>query len=756
MKKRVLKGTLSIIVLLSVTMAAGSIGATETKIEKPEWAGNKIGYEALDPDYVDVDYGPMIVSGKTAISLFKKITLAKSGLPEMISVKDNKIISGPVKLLLENEKGPILYNVSDCKLTQRGKSAAEGVAKFAAGAVEVEIKSQFEFDFTVRYLITLTPKRKTLLKRAALVFPMNLDGEKLCLYYKEGPDKPEAGVDAQKRRVHKTIKEDDYDQIMPGFCSIFWVGNTNYGLSWNFESARGWNVVKGSELQYDPGTNNMTINFINRATELSQPVTYKFFLTPTPLKNMPKNWRTWNYAWRGTPEQKIDRKLINQLIYWSSTWRGGGYNPQWVRNPELLKRAAQEDAGMNKANYVIPQLNTWQMTWEAEDGSFYVLEDKYLKMLCEKYARTPGMKGREIDIPEDAIYFKNIEERNRVLGPASFPNAKIKSTGVTYDVVFAPEMADHMLWAVDKFANEYGVGGIYYDGINPQQNYSDWAAWTDPEGNKRPTFHYEWQRELLKRVRSVVKKADPNEMITAHQSGTRPASTLSLCDVIIPGETFFYWYHEPEKRDASSDGDFYYAHIIGDIDNVKTEFFHRQWGVPHILLPEVRGKDSRIFPKPAKGTRTMLAYTLHFDMLYWPTMCDTGEIFKLYKIRNAYGMADTSEETIEFIPYWENRVFKPSDRNVKISYYDKVKQHEPYTSYDIRKKYLVIVSNLQFGGAEFNITLPAKLQKVKIREMQANKEVVPEKGKFSCSLEAYDFAIYEVTGELLEQSKGTW
>ena len=769
MKKTGLKFASAALAVLLGNMATAV--ATEGKIEKPDWAGNKLGYEALGPDYVDVDYGPMKVSEKTAMSLFKKITLGKSGLPAMISVRDTKVISGPVKLILEGEKGPINYSPSGCKLTQTGKSAAEGIAKFDAGRVEVEIKSQFEFDFTVRYQITLTPKSPVTLKVVSLVFPMNLEGEKICHHWAEAPNKPESGLDAQRRRIFKTIKEGDYDMIAPGFSPLFWVGNTNYGLGWDFESAKGWNPVKGSELMFDPGANTMTINFISKTTTLDKPVTYKFFLTPTPLKNMPKNWRTWNYAWRGSPNQKFDHTLINQLIYWSSAFRpllSGGevFNNQWVRSPDFLKNAATEDNGMNKAAYFCPQLFTAKISWKSADGKNYLLEDKYLEMLCEKYYRSPGGKGggysgKVADILADFICFKNIEECNKVLGANAFPGSKLKGKGITYDVVAAPEMADHMVWAVNTFVNKYGVGGIYYDGISPVWNYRDWSAWTDTyggwkdsDGALRPSYHYEWQRQLLKRNRYVVKKAAPNEMIWAHQSGVRSTSTLSLCDGIIPGETLFYGYRELEQRDASANGDFYYAHIVGDIDNLKGEFFYRQWGVPHMLLPEVRGKDGKTFPNP-RPTRTMLAYFLHMDTLYWPTMCNTEEIFKWYKIRNAYGMADTNEEIIEFVPYWENKIFIPSNKNVKVSYYDKVKQQELYTSYDIRKKYLVIVSNLQFGDSEFTISLPAKLQKAKICEMQTNKEVTADNGKFPCSLAAYDFAIYEITGEL-DEGKGTW
>jgi hypothetical protein len=121
-------------------------------------------------------------------------------------------------------------------------------------------------------------------------------------------------------------------------------------------------------------------------------------------------------------------------------------------------------------------------------------------------------------------------------------------------------------------------------------------------------------------------------------------------------------------------------------------------------------------------------------MLYHQTMCDVNELVKIYRIRDAYGMADTLEEYIEFIPYWENNTFNASDKNVKVSYYDKVKEQELYTSYDIRKRYMVIVSNLQFGDSKFTVTLPKGIRKAKVKDMQTGKEITVNKkaNNFHC------------------------
>ncbi|MBO4513035.1 MAG: hypothetical protein J5746_09720 [Victivallales bacterium] len=730
---------------------------------KPEWADNKLGYEALSPDYIDPDFAPLVINGKTIVSGHKKMSLDAFGLPTNISYRDFKITNGPARLEASGQAGKLALKPGKLDINKFGKNNVKGHSTFQAGDVVFAVDTTFEFDFTVICRITATPvKKAATLNNVRLVFPMGTvpSEEKLVMYYTEGPNKPENGIQAQNRRKHLTLKGGDFNVISPGFCSLFWIGTTNWGLSWNFETAQEWNPIKGKELTFTPENGEYAIEFIGKETVIDKPRQWYFYLTPTPMRTPPKNWRAWNYGWRGTPTQKFNYKTlpVNQLIWWSSTWTAAGYNPLMIRNPEAVKEAAKMDAGMHKGNYYIPQLETTGAIWTSlTDNKSYYWEDPYLEALCQKYRRTAGGSGygaKTLDVPEGAQRLASLEERNKVIGQddSGTLRKKFKTTMRTHDVVFAPPVADHMVWALNEFC-KMGVGGIYYDGINPQATYNDWAAWTDPDGVKRPKFHFEYQRQLLKRMRQVVKKHDPGEIIIAHQSGTRPASTLSLCDAILPGETFFYWYHDPEKGDASPNGDFYYAHIVGDIDNLKGEFFHRQWGYPHILLPECRGRDRQIF-KSTRSVRTMLSYTLHFDMLYFPTMCQVSEIYKIYRIRDAYGMADTDQYLVEFHPYWENKAFISDSKDVKISYYDHAKQQDLYTSFDITKDYMVIVSNLQFDDSEISFSLPKNLKKAKVVEMQSNREMQITDGKVRDKLIAYDFAIYRVTGEM--DASGHW
>lgn len=724
-------------------MAVFNSAIADTPPPRPEWLGNKLGSEALSGDYIEPGTGfvPLQFSGNTVITDFKRILLNEFALPSAIFVRDEKVLSNQTALLIDDSSGQLKFNNAKLKLVNGGRNSITGSSAFNNSKLDVEIKFQVDFDYIFKYEITLNPKVKQNLTKASLVFSLNLPTDKLCALHQEGPNRLEAGIEAEKRRVFLNVKDDN--KIAPGFCPNFWVGNTSYGISCNFTDARNWTGPKGRELIFDPQKNELTVNFINADTVMDKPVTFSFYFGVTPLKRMPKNWRAWNFTTQYG--QSPASPQYDKIIYWSF-WRISNqeiFNNHWVASPDKLRKlAAQDNAVPSRSlmHYMLPSLTTHTTVTE-KDGKTYVMEDKYLRYVAEKNARIPSSPPARINIPADAVYFKNIEERNSILGQNGY-----SAKSITQDISPDDDFIDYLTWGVNKFAGDYRIGGIYSDGICPAHNYRN--GYIDASGMERPYYAFDVYRRMYKRIRNIVRSNNPNELMIAHNSGNRPVPVMALFDVILFGENFFYWYHEPEKRDASEKGDFYYAHIFGDIDNLKTEFFSRQWGLPQVFLPEVRGRDRKIFPDATRGTRTMLAYTLQFDLLYWPLWCDAKEIKKWDQIRSNFDMKDTSLEIVDFIPYWENKEFKSTDEKVKIGYYEKIRQHDPDVAFNPSKKYLLIISNLQFTDSRFTISLPEKLTMPKTVEVQENKQKEIKNRKIEMTLAPYDFAILEITGEM--------
>ena len=522
--------------------ALGCLSASA--VEKPAWVGNDLGKEALSHDYVDPNFPPLQIGRDIIISGFKRLISAPSGLPKSIEWRDFKMLRERARL----EVPGIAAAKFSYKLAKVGKNGALGVSEFTAGKFKYTVSAEFDFDFTVHYIITVAPVAGTEeLDHLSLVFPLNLgiQDEKLVMYRMEGAPKARSGEEEQKERVYLTVKGGETRRIAPGFCDIFWVGNTHWGMSLNFESARGWNPVRGEELVFDPASGLMSVNFIAKPTRIGTPVKFEFYLTPTPIRTMPKNWRAWNYGWRGSLSQKIQPD-VNQLIWWSSTFRFPGkesFNTHWLDDPEKIRSVAAQDRGMHKAAYSLPQFVTPALWWEDKNGEFYLLEDSYLKALAEKNRRIPGNTAKKMpEIPADTVRFSSDDEYRAKLGADFIQKNKIVPSSYHVDVVWTPELVDHFVWGIWKRI-QLGIGGIYFDGLGGSQDYSPQGVWTDPDGKQRPSFHFDKKRVLFKRARALVKRNDPDEFIVTHMSGTRPLALLSLCDGNITGETFFYGYH---------------------------------------------------------------------------------------------------------------------------------------------------------------------------------------------------------------------
>lgn len=720
------------------------IAAVEIPAQTPAWLGNKLGMEGLSHDYIEPGDGfkPLQVSGKTIICDFKRITLGPSGWPDAISVRDQPVLSGPVTLDLQlTDSGPVTLTPTDFMLQKEGANSIAGKARLHSPDLDIETEIRVEFDYTLVYTLRLLPNRPVDIRAFNLIFPLHLPGDKLITAYSEIPNRRLAGIEAEQLRHQLNLKDDK--PVILGAWNSFWLGNTHHGLSWNFESLRHWHTPKGRELIFTPTDNHLRLNFIETPTRISTPVEYSFFLNVTPVKNMPKNWRTWSV---GTRYNDMTEMSANKLIYWQF-WRPGRnetHNNQWVWNPEEVKQIAAFDKaqGKSRMHYLAPSLLTHTLVAEKE-GKTYYLEDSYLRQHVEANVCLPDYSNR-VPLPPDAIAVRDFAEwRER------FADERPQNKSMTAVIAPTQDYIDHSLAAINTFVNDFDIPGIYSDGCSPRGNFrldDQRGASVDDAGETRPFFDIARMRDFFKRARALIRAKDPeNGLMITHNSGPRFMPSVSLFDFVLFGETDFYWYQEPEARDASANGDYYYAHIWGDIEQMKTEYY-RQWGMPQVLLPELRGRDRKVFPNPTKGTRTMLCYAIQFDLLYWPLWCDAREIHHFDAARQAFGMADTPFEIVEFIPYWENRRFSASDTQIRIGYYEKIRQHDPDFHSEPICRYLLLVSNLQFGQTETTVCLPDDLQDLSVVVRPGETPLTVTNRQVTIHLEPYDFTLLEVTG----------
>ena len=730
--------------ILPLLLAASTLtGAAEVK--KPAWATNTYGMEGLSPDFVEPGYGLKMLQlfGRVIMQDGKRTELsAQTLLPVQAVVKSKNVFSSAPKLIVNG----VQLKYGKAKIAKNGKNSIAGTVSATAKDLAVKAALKVDFDGTMIYDLTLTPAKPVKLSRLAMEFPLNLPDDKLVYAGAELPNKLVSGLEAERKRHFLNLK--DGRIFKPGNCTIFWAGNTHYGWSILSPGVHNWHVKEGDEYIFNAKTGLLTVNIINYATTLTKPVTYRFFFNVTPVRRMPSDWRSWRYGTRYGNFNKTDN---SHLIYWQF-WRANRteiHNNLWHWKPELVKQIVEFDkkAGRKILHYTNPILYTHTAVTEYK-GKKLMLIDPYLRELASKHKVIPQSTylNKVPVLPKDATVFTSAAERNKAQD-----NELLNGKVATEFIAQVPEICNHHIAQI-KSMMDLGCDGLYVDCCGPTIDFRPGpkGGMPDDTGKLRPYYYITEFREMFKRIRSLVRNNNPEAQMMGHCGG---APIMSLFDCRLIGENEYYWYKEPDVRDLSQDGKYYYAYIWGDIDNLKVNFA-RQWGVPTVLLPELRARDGKVFKEATIGTRTMLSYTIQFDYSYWPLWCDAREIIKFDAIRQKFGMKDTSEYIIDFTPYWENKMFKSSDENVKVGYYEHIQQFDPDIGSKIPrwKRYLLLISNVQFSDSNFSVELPKlKLNgKFKAIDRQSGRQLEIKNGKIDLALKPYDFTVIEVSGTLAD------
>ena len=672
---------------------------------------------------------------------FKKITMNSSGLPANISVGDEAVFSHPAKLVIRSS-GKKINPVSVFEINQKDKNCFSG--KSIGNCKDFSLQTSFNLagDGVFEYSVTLTPKKSFTIEEFALILPLNLPDDRLFSCEKMAPKAPGSGLDAERRRIRKVLK--NAESYSGEFAPDFWVGNTRYGIAVNFENCRNWEVKPDSAVEFD-GKNQLRFNFINLPFEVNKTMTWKFYFSVTPLRKFSDTWRQGKFRTRYGNMTPSDG---NQMIYWGGNFYSfsGIYNNMWIRE-KLFRDVAEYDKkrlpDVGIMHYTIHWLITPRAVFEC-GGKYYLMENPVLMEICRKYGTiSAGYSKGWKNVPGNCQKFTDWQELSKLIGGADqlFNGVKTVATDV-YSVHLSPDYIDYLIKQAE-LPLSLGSRGIYADGLRPVKDYRN--AFTDRYGKEWGDHDIPGVRKLYREIRKKIQSLKPAGQMIAHNSELPYTPALAYFDMILIGETDFYWYQEPSVRDLSKNGDFYYAHIWGSPDRLKF-LYPRTWGIPVVLLPELRGKNGKVFSSSTRGTRTMLCYTIQFDFLYWPLWCDAAEIRKFDAIRHKFGMNSGEEETLEFIPYWENTSFKAADQAVKIGYYQRIPQFDPNFPTPLTRKHLLLISNFQFAPADTLITLP-KLKELKVKNSITDQTIPLKDGKLPVKLDQYDFTVIEVSGE---------
>jgi hypothetical protein len=236
---------------------------------------------------------------------------------------------------------------------------------------------------------------------------------------------------------------------------------------------------------------------------------------------------------------------------------------------------------------------------------------------------------------------------------------------------------DFVIWKNQQFLKRYNLDGFYHDLTYPY-------GWNEPAANTGWFDGKEWQntypmlafRELYRRNYAMVKADNPNNFLIGHIGMRLAIPVVAYEDAYLDGESLL-----GRLKDSYMD--------VMPLDEWRTRFWGRQWGVIPIVLPEFRGEAAR----DIQPTRGLAALVMLHDSSVWPIWSNGAAWKEMFDALDSFGYVDS-----DFIPYFDPT--PPASTDMKDVYISVYKRSDG--------RALAIVGNTSREDRSGTVTLNAK------------------------------------------------
>ena len=312
------------------------------------------------------------------------------------------------------------------------------------------------------------------------------------------------------------------------FAPYMWVGDYDRGLTWFAEDCAEWNIVDPTgtlELARSGDTLEWQIRIADGPLTIDAPRTVVFGLQPTPVKPMPEGWR-----------------LCRPGIAWTNPDTTTHFGYPEAPDPAYIKR--NTDTAHQHGERVLPYMHPVRVGEMTPEWQFY--------------GRDWAMPGVIDASAADVVRFEGA-----LMGTC--PSV--------------PAFRDWMVWKNERYLDATAYDGLYYDHAWP---YGCSHAGHGHVPGATPLLGY---RELYRRLYTLCKERDPDNLVAAHISGGLFSPMLSWTDVTIPGEELVNVMMEAREREETKN-------TLDIFDVIDLDYYHawctgRQFGqAPMYLAPK--------------------------------------------------------------------------------------------------------------------------------------------------------------------------
>ena len=529
--------------------------------------------------------------------------------PVQIVSAGQELLAGPVRLDVEVAGETLSWTDASVKVTRATDAEVDLAGRVEAGNIAVAVKARMEFDGMVWFDVELQPASPVEITRFALVMPIENDR---AVFRHSG-----VGWSQYNGRLGTAEGWEEFTR--PDYPTYYmWIGDEDRGLTWFTESRTGWRLAEPKQAVHLARTGTelvWTVNIINLPTRLASPLKVGFGLQATPMKPMPKGYRTWAC---GDIQYADGKYNISQIWPNSGYWKYVGY-PEAAKDPTLFKEHV--DKIQKRGKMAAPMIF---LRCLAEDSPEYL---SYGEDWC-----VPGGGGYR--------------------GWAGFEH------GITAVCPACREWQDFVAYRIQRYMTEYGLDGLYFD--------LSWPGNCDNQrhGCSGGVAIRGW-REMYKRIYATLKALERPTCMIVHCSEMFCTPMLSFSDMMVVGEEYV---SAPDGKTGKfvvgriAPGRPHLDVTVGRenephnfLDAYRTLSTGRQLGVAPCWLSGLADTDD----EEAEAMRAVLL--LHDAPGIWYSNERSREEIladEVHEVLTAFG---ANEDDTKFLPYWDNQAFVEVD-----------------------------------------------------------------------------------------------
>lgn len=645
----------------------GQLGTISQPLTVPsrEWLNNTLGEEKK----VLAPWTPLEVqrsaAGFAVRCWGREYRFGDGLLPLQIVAKGEPLLQSPMALDVRVGGQKLNWKTQRAQIKNASDYEVNiiGAATAATPQGEVRVESEFHLEYDGLAVLKLKFQAPPGFKSDAVTLDIPVRAQNALYRH---------GWDADMKAFSGSLPEGQGVVQNSAFLPAAWLGDNQRGLFWFCESAQFWPNWKSEnafELRRENGAVTMRLNLASEQ-ELPPNWNFEFGLQATPVKPLPANWR----KWRLTPAPRATNAILWPTKAPNST--------QYFGYAQARDEAAFQERVEDE------RAKGWDTT---------------------PYSLLNGLSGAT---PE----WKWFGDKWGI-GNGDYGSADVVSVGAPLEYVSPTQESwrDFVIWKNKQFMERHGLKGFYHDLTWPFASATPAAntGWFDGEQWQKthPILAY---RELYRRNYAVVKAAQPDSFLMAHMSSRITIPMIAYEDAYLTGETLITALKGKES----------YMDVIS-LDQWRTEYTGRQWGVMPFILPEFDAERA----KQVQPTRGLAALTLLHDTSVWGIWSNAAVWKEMYEALDSFGYMES-----DFIPYWENTPPATTDmKDVYISVYKRA---------DGRA--LAIVGNTSREARRGTVTLAAKrigLPTAGVLSWPDGKPVQQNGDKIEVKLEGLDYRL---------------